>query len=1131
MESVLIGIFKKILSKGRIILFATFIANITLAFGQNQPITLSTNKSNVKNIISAIAKQTNMSVDYEENAINLNQKVSLSNKTQTVSSLIQAILKDNDNLDYIISGRHIIITKKNIAARQATTSKTSGKIVDAATGEPIVGASVIMKGTSYGVVTDYDGRFSIDTPEGSNLVITYLGYQTTEVKASKNMRVSIVEDSKILNEVVVVGYGTVKKVNLGGAVSTSDDKVFRSRSVTDATQALQGEVPGLTVIRNGGDLENNATIRVRDISSINGGSPLVLIDGAVGDLNLINPADIDNISILKDGTAAIYGARAADGVIMVTTKGGHKNQPVRINFDANVAIKTPALLKRAANLYEHAAMCLEITDGSFPLEYSKDDLALIAQGSDRVDFPLVTPFGRWGDAYAKFYKDQNWNDIVIGNGYQQNYNVNVSGGGERYNFMVSMGYQSQKGILKFGKDLDNRYYVRAKVSVDLTQTLKYDTNISYEAEDHDYSSGINEGQNIWELIYKTRTWAPLKNPAGNFYVFEGFDNPAQVLEEGGMANKTSGNFTFNNQLTWKPLDGLSFVGQAVVRKYDYDKSVEYKYIHEYNWQNAPDYRDARKPNSATRSYSKSMYRNFTLYGEYKYKFADLHDITIMMGTSHESENFDSFSAKRINFDQQVNFSQGLGSSQDQSALENGYAWTINSYFGRANYTYNNRYIIEGTLRADGSSRFAKGHRWGWFPGANVAWRISEENFVKDMTVIDDLKLRASYGEMGNQSGIGYYDYIPLIKFSDNYYPFGNGTKGVMAEAGTLTSENRTWEIVKTTNVGIDFSILKNRLYGSFDYFWKSNNNMLIPITYPSLLGTTAPSTNSGELKVNGWEINLGWRDRINEFTYDINVNLSDSKNKVVNRIGSNLITLGLNTAPKGYSINSFFGYEFDGIIQTNEQLQEYKNRFVNGGIPGDLTVGDAMYKDLDKDGKLTVNGDGKEGSGDVKYLGDMNPRYNFGINIKMGWNGFDASIFVQGVGKRTMFLQGEADKPMAQPWFQSAAYWYGKTWTVDRTDAKYPEITLKEKRYYNYYNSTNTRFNVGYGRIKNVQIGYTLPESTITKLGIQKLRFYVSGENIAEIHNTPGGWDPEENGDYWSYPFTRNYSIGINLTF
>ncbi|MCS2890441.1 TonB-dependent receptor [Parabacteroides faecis] len=1021
----------------------------------------------------------------------------------------------------------IIITKSNSADK---IIRITGKVTDT-NGEPIIGANVSTKGTTLGTITDINGSFLLDVPSETVISISYIGYLTQEVKVKQQTSLNIVlkEDTQALEEVVVVGYGTVKRANLGGAVATADAKAFEARPVQNAVTALQGEVPGLTITRSGGGAPGaETTMKIRDVSSINGGTPLVLIDGAEGDINLINPSDIENVSVLKDGTAAIYGARASDGVVLITTKSGKRNQKTTVSFDAYYSVKTPALLKKTASLLQHAEMALEITDGSFPIEYTKEDLELIRQNSDQI--LTGVEWGRWGNIYPKFFKNQDWNDIVIGNGNMQNYNVNISGGGERYSYLVSLGHQHEEGLPKFGKDLNKRYFVRAKSSIEIFKNLTYDLNLAYEASNRDYSSGLTEGQNIWELIYKTRSWTPLRNPAGNFYTFEGFDNPAQVLEEGGMANKTTGNVTVNNQLRWNVIDGLDLVGQAVIRKYDFDENVTNKIIYSRNWEDV-NHRTARTPNNAERRYSKTLSKNFTLYADYKKNFNDLHDLSVMVGTSHESQNYDKFTAKRINFDQQENMSLQLGGSENQSAWSEGNAWTINSFFSRVNYTFKNRYIIEGTLRADGSSRFDPDHRWGYFPGVNAAWRLGEEGFMKNLNLFDDLKVRASYGEMGNQSGIGLYDYIQLISLSSDYYPFGGGTKGQMAKSGNIVSTSRTWETIQTTNIGLDFATLKNRLYGSFDYFWKENKNMLIPKTYPSMLGADAPSTNSGHLSIRGWEVALGWRDQINDFSYSVRFNLSDARNQVVERVGSNLIKLGLNETPTDYPLNSFFGYEFDGIIQNEQELKDYIARFPNGGIPGDLSVGDAKYKDLDGDGKLSVLGDGKEGSGDVKYLGDKNPRYNFGMNLSAAYKGFDFSAFIQGVGRRTMFLEDVANKPMAEAWFQSAAYWYGKTWTAERTDAQYPAITSTSKRGYNYYYSTNTKHNVGYARLKNLQLGYTIPSSVTAKIGLQKLRVYFSGEDLFEIHNTPGGWDPEEDGKITSYPFARNYSFGVNVVF
>ena len=967
------------------------------------------------------------------------------------------------------------------------------------------------------------------------LVFSSLGYNTHEEAIGSRTAIHVILRGEVrqMDEVVAVGYGTVKRANLGGAVSTIDARAFESRPVRNAANALQGQVPGLTVVRNGGAPGSSPVLRIRDVSSVNGGSPLVLIDGAEGDLGLLNPADIENMSVLKDGTAAIYGARAADGVILVTTKKGQKNKGLGVSFDSYYSLKTPALLKKAASLYEHAEMALEISDGSFPIEYTQEELQLILEGSDRVD--PTSNWGRW-TGYPKFYKNQDWNDLIIGNGNLQNYHLGLSGGGDRYTYLISLGHTREEGLPKFGIDNDKRYYARAKSTIDITKNLQYDFNLSYEANNRNYSSGISEGQNIWELTYKTRSWAPLRNPAGRFYTFEGFDNPAQVLEEGGESALTGGNLTFNNQLSYQVNKDLNLVGRAVVRKNDVDSSIVRKMLYSYNWDNV-NHRTARSPNSSERRYAKTLYKNFTLYGDYKKSFGQ-HDIGVMVGAASESANYDMFSAKRINYDQQESMPLNLGSAQDQLATGQGNAWTIHSFFSRVNYAFANKYLIEGSLRADGSSRFDPDYRWGYFPGANVTWRVAEEAFIKKLHFFDDLKLRASYGEMGNQSGIGPYDYIELISLNEDYYPFGDGQRGQMATQSNLVSKSRTWETVIAKNIGMDFSILRDRLYGSIDYFWKNNNNMLIAIPYPSALGIQAPTTNSGKLAVHGWELNIGWRDQVGELSYSVRANLSDAKNKVTERIGNNLIHKGNNLTPTGYPLNSYFGYVFDGIIQNDQELADYRARFPNEGmIQTQVGVGDAKYLDLDGDGKLSELGDGTAGSGDMIYLGDTNPRYNFGLNLFAAYKGFDFTAFIQGIGRRTIILEGEASKPFFYPWFQSAEYWYGKTWTPERTDAPYPAITLTDKRNYNYDYSTNTTHSVAYARLKNLQIGYTFPKKLTQRMKLEKLRVYFSGEDLFEVHNTPGGWDPEDSGNYQnggsytSYPFARFYSLGLNLIF
>lgn len=1109
------------------------IQSAAYSYAQSTKIDLSIKLSTLKQVFKEIESKTDYTFFYNDELIDINRIVTVQAKNETVESILNKLLTD---CTYEIQNRNILLIPIQSGSKSPTTQQGKRQITGTVTdeqGEPIIGANVMEKGTANGAITDMDGNFSLSVSEKAILQISYIGYLVQDVPVTNKNTIKIVlkEDVQVMDEVVVIGYGTARRVNVSGAISTANAETFQSRPVQNAVSALQGQIPELTITRSSGAPGSSSTMRIRDVSSLNGGDPLVLIDGAEGSLDNINPLDIESISVLKDGTAAIYGARAADGVILVTTKSGRKNQPLKVTLDAYYSIKTPALMKKTVNLYQYAMMGLEVSDGSFSREYTAEDIPLIAEGSD-----LIVPNGIWG-AYPKWYKSQNWRDLVVGNGHIQKYNLNLSGGGEKYSYLISLGYQNEQGLPKFGIDKEDRYFIRAKSNIQIIKGLDYELNLSYEATDRLVSSAINqENDNIWELMYKARCWQPMYNPAGEFYLFQGFTNPAQAAEEHGNTSKITGNITVNNTLNWEVIKGLNIIGRAIISKRDGDENEENKIVYERNWDNEI-VRGQYAPNWNQRRYYKTLYKNFTVYAEYKKQFAQVHDIGIMVGAANESSDYDKFSAQRINYTQQEIMSLPLGSSENQLALSEGNGWTINSAFSRLSYSFAGKYILDGVLRADASSRFAKKYRWGYFPGVSAAWRIGEEKFMKNLNIFDDLKLRASYGEMGNQSGIGLYDYIQLVTIhaSDNY-PFGNGVKGQLAKPGNIVSTKRTWETVVSTDIGLDFSLLNNRLFGSFDYFWKTNKDMLIPVTYPKVLGADAPATNNGRLEVKGWGINLGWRDRIGDFNYSVRANLSDSRNKIVEKGGTDNPQLGLNHKDnggylKGLPINSYLGYEFDGIIQNEQQLEEYKARFPKGGIPGNLTVGDAMYKDLDGDGVLSISGDGTPGAVDAVYLGDRNPRYSFGFNFNGSYKGFDLSFFLQGVGKRTTFLEGTARVPFEQYYWDPIEYWYGKTWTPERTDAKYPAITLQEKRYYNYQYSTNTKRNAAYMRLKNVQFGYTIPSRITQRVKIEKVRLYLSGEDLFEVHNVPGGWDPESDAGINSYPFTRNFSFGINVTY
>ena len=421
-----------------------------------------------------------------------------------------------------------------------------------------------------------------------------------------------------------------------------------------------------------------------------------------------------------------------------------------------------------------------------------------------------------------------------------------------------------------------------------------------------------------------------------------------------------------------------------------------------------------------------------------------------------------------------------------------------------------------------------------FPGVSASWRISQENFLKNSKVFNELKLRASYGQTGNQEGIRLYDYIQLLKFRDDgwgtklIYPFGNGSQSQAMGLDVLAGVDRTWEILENVNVGVDAAFLDSRLGFSFDYFVKMNNNMLIPVTYPSMLGAEAPYSNSGKLRTNGFELTLNWTDKIGNVEYSAQFQLTDAVNKLVEYGGADTYKLGLNETREGYPMNSYFAYVYDGVIKDQADLDAYKKL---EGVPSNIGIGDAKFKDLNGDGKISTYGDKDGDDGDAEYVGSTIPRYSFGLNLGAKWNNFDISVFFQGVAKRTLFREGDFAMPWSDWWRYPPQFYYGQTWNEDRPDAYYPRLTHGEIRHWNYQASTLQKINAAYIRLKNIQIGYTLPKGALQKLGIERTRFYVSGQDLFEIHNVKGGWDPESDKAGFNYPFQRYYSFGIDLTF
>jgi TonB-linked SusC/RagA family outer membrane protein len=1097
---------------------------------REQSVTVHLANASLQEVFSAIEKQTTYRFSYRDVVVDNRKDITVERDNAPVGAVLNDVLRGR-NLEFnIVSDRSIVIFDRrpanNRPPAQRPVKRIIGEVVDNA-GEPVVGATVLEKGTaSNGTITDLDGKFTLTVQNNATLQISYVGFAPQDIVVGDQTSISIMltEDTQALDEVVVVGYGTQRKETLSGAISKVSSDIMVSRPITNAAAALQGEIPGMVVQRSSGQPGNeNFDLNVRGASSTNGGnSPLVLIDGIAGDINLINIQDIESISILKDASASIYGARAAGGVVLVTTKRGSTGAP-RVSYSGNMAVSKMTGMMESPTNYEMAIMDNEanIHNGSTPM-YTQDMLNRILNNDPNpIDHPL---YGGW----KLFFTNTDWAKEFLNNGFQHKHSVIVSGGGERANYFLSAGYSKQYGVIRYANDNNERYNLRLNYDYGLTDYLKLETKISLENQKRTDLGGVGS----WIITEATFGMPnhPVYNNDGNFFAQGGWGNAVGMAKDGETATYNTkglnGNFKFVATLS----ADLTLNAQVGINYQNLNNTDIAKAVPLYTWDNEIAYYGiAGSPaeSAVNRESGEVFYQNYTGYMQYDKTLAGKHHLNVMLGVSYEKEEESMFSARRDNFLTETLWSLNLGGTGNMSNDAEGQHWAIASAFSRIGYNYKNKYILETNIRYDGSSRFNRNSRWGVFPGVSLGWRLSQENFMKNLDMVDELKLRASYGQTGNQDGIRLYDYIQLLKMRGPY-PFGNGTQAQSVYLDVLAGVDRTWEILENTNVGIDAAFLSSRLSLSFDYFIKMNNNMLIPITYPSMLGATPPESNSGKLRTSGFEFVLGWKDKIKDWEYAVRLQLSDAKNKLIEYGGADTYTLGLNEVREGYPINSYFAYVYDGVIKTQAELDEYKKL---RGVPTNIDIGDARFKDINNDGQISTYGDTKGDDGDAVYVGSITPRYSFGINLNAKYKQVDLGVFFQGIGKRTLFREGEYAMPWSDWWRQPARFYYGITWNEDRTDAEYPRLSHGEIRYWNYQESTLQQINAAYIRLKNIQLGYTLPQLLLQKIGISHARMYVSGQDLFELHNIKGGWDPESERAGFNYPFQRYYSFGIDLTF
>lgn len=1013
-------------------------------------------------------------------------------------------LFDGTSIVYTIKGKDIVLKKEDnkigsISIQQDNNQIiVKGQIIDE-TGNPIIGASVSEEGTTNGVVTGLDGDFSINVSPKSKLKVSFMGYLSKTIQLSKSKdfyQVMLVEDTKLLDEVVIVGYGTQKKANLTGSVETISSKKLENKPVTSLATALAGEAAGVTIQQTSGrPRAGQASIKIRGIGSWENSSPLILVDGIPMSMDDVIPSQVESITVLKDAaSSAIYGSRAANGVVLITTKMGKKGEKNRIIYDGNFGVQRATRLPKSASSWQYAELYnqMMINDGKTPT-YSAEKIERLRNGGN----PDLNE------------ANTDWYDELIKLGFQQMHQITVSGSSEKVLYSGSIGYTDQTGII------DNtsfkRYNARINSIIEVVKNLAIGLNLSY-------LQGVEKDANsddAYRRLGRTYSYMPVKYSDGTWSYATAPTNPVRrVSGEYGSSKYTKDLTTVQIAPEYKVLESLTLKGllgytsQSTLNK-QFDATVVYDAF-EPAGQNAIT-EVSRNKQTDTRTTYKKLIVNAT--ATYDNSFGN-HAIGGLLGGSIERSDYSMNSASRMDF---ANNDLGEINAGDAStAAASGYSTrqALASLFGRVTYNYASRYLFEANMRYDGSSKFARGHRWGFFPSFSVGWRISEERFFESFKkYVDNFKIRASWGQLGNQN-IGDYLSISTIN-AGGYYMFGNTIYSSYKE-NRMGNELITWETSTNTNLGFDMDLFASRLNIVFDWYVRDTKDILLSLPTPGLLGISGPVSNAGKVRNKGWELTLNWRDKIGkDFSYHIGFNLSDVKNKVLDLQGYKSPTENLTTRIEGQPIDAIYGWKTLGICETKEEYEKYKD--IMKTYNPNWTIGDIIIED--RDGNKKIDADDKE------IIGSGIPRYTYGISLGAEYKGFDLSVFFQGVGKADGYVTHEGIAPMGTNGARKDHFRDSFNPADPQSGKYYPRISSVGNEY-NYGNMSHWVQDASFLRLKNLQLGYNFKLKKI-----ERLRLYFSAENVFTITKFRT-WDPETSiGTRGHYPNVATFSFGTNLTF
>lgn len=1143
----------------------------------------------IKSALGQIQKETQIKFVYSSK-VSLLDHVSLNAEDAKLSKVLDELLRPH-GIDYSVVNQQIILTNakslkqevekpiiekepKTLAAPEDILIK--GTVLAQEDQSALPGVSVVLRGTSSGTTTDQNGAYEIRVPNAESvLVFSFVGYISQEVTVGNRARIdlSLQVDNKALEEVVVVGYGTQKRVNLTGAVSQVQARDLENRPLNNMTQILQGMVPNLNITFGTGQPGAGGSLNVRGETSINGGSPLVLIDGIPGDINRINPNDVESVSVLKDAAAsAIYGARGAFGVILVTTKTA-KSGKTSINYSNNFGWGTPTVSTDFMTTgYDQVMLndeAFKRATGNTYTRYSEEDYKeLEARRNDKTENPdrpwVVVKNVNGKDIYNYYGNYDWWNTLFYDSQPSRQHNLNLSGGTDKVNYFLSGSVFEKDGIMKINRDKFTSYTLRTKVNAQILPWLKVSNNTQYFDSKYAYQ-GREGGANanfVAITVHALPAYAP-RNPDGtatyntlknNYSIGDGLF--ANLLDGTAGGYKKVHELTTINSVTidftknWNLVANHSF--SFYIADDQYRSAVAQYSIQPDILEPVPNYNvdQLRKTFWFDPMHVTNVFTSFN-------KTFGKHYTGLTAGINSETKRHQRLFGARKNLLSESLNDLNLGTGE-QLTDGDSYEYALFGAFFRVNYDYEGKYLFEVNGRYDGTSRFGAGRRYGFFPSVSAGWRISEESFFEPIkNVVDNLKIRASYGTLGNQlppnnSSASFYPYISTIPTSQSSWIDGGQKLQYVGSPRPITP-GLTWEKATTSNIGLDADFFKNRLNLSFDAYIRKTIDMLIPgKVLPGVYGASVPTENAGDLQTNGFELSLSWKNQHTlagkPFAYNAAFILSDYTSKITRYDNPNKI---LSNRYEGQRIGEIWGYSVAGLFQSDQEAQEYAvdQSRVNQrrlSAPGDwsrLQAGDVKFIDLNGDGVISEGANTLADHGDLKIIGNTTPRFRYGVNLGANWNGFDFSALVQGILRRNWYPGTNADKfwgPYSRPYYSFIPRDFeADVWTPENKDAYFPLLRGYTALSGNSsLGATNDRYlqNVGYLRLKNVVLGYTLPEALTKKVRIPRARIYVSGENMLTLTPFRTKYiDPEQlDGDFTNgrtYPLSKTYSAGLSINF